>query len=37
MARQRMWQTGLGEFVWFALSGLVVYALIVVYRYWRTY
>ena len=34
---QRMWQTGLGELVWFALVGLVVYALIAVYRYSRTY
>jgi hypothetical protein len=32
-----MWQTGLGELVWFALIGLVVYTLVAVYRYSRTY
>lgn len=37
MAQKRMWQTGLGEVVWFALIGLVVYALLTVYRHWRTY
>lgn len=37
IARARMWQTGLGELVWFLLVGLVVYALITVYRYSRTY
>src|ERR1017187_2957872 len=37
IARGDMWQTGLGELVWFVLVGLVVYALIVVYRYSRTY
>ena len=37
VARQRMWQTSLGELIWFALVGLVIYALIAVYRYWRTY
>lgn len=36
-ARQRMWNTGIGELVWFALAASVVYALIVTYRYWRTY
>ena len=36
-ARARMWQTGLGELVWFALAGIVVYALIAVYRSWRSY
>ncbi len=36
-ARQRMWATGLGELAWFALSGLVIYVLLVVYRHWRTY
>jgi hypothetical protein len=35
--RERMWQTGLGELVWFALIGLVVYALLSVYRHWRSY
>jgi hypothetical protein len=37
MARVRMWGTSLGEFAWFALIGLVGYALIAVYRHWRTY
>jgi hypothetical protein len=37
IARTRMWQTSLGELLWFALVGVVVYALIAVYRYWRTY
>lgn len=36
-AKARMWETGLGEFAWFALLGLAVYALIVVYRFSRTY
>ena len=36
-ARARMWETGLGELVWFVLIGLVVYALVAVYRYSRTY
>ena len=36
-ARARMWHTGLGELVWFVLVGLVVYALLDVYRYSRTY
>jgi hypothetical protein len=36
-ARQRMWSGGLGELVWFALVGLVAYALIAVYRYSRSY
>jgi hypothetical protein len=36
-AQPRMWQTGFGEFVWFVLIGMVVYTLIAVYRYARTY
>jgi hypothetical protein len=36
-ARQRMWQTGLGELVWFVLVALVVYAFLAVYRRWRAY
>jgi hypothetical protein len=36
-ARPRMWATGLGELLWFALVLLVVYALLTVYRYSRTY
>jgi hypothetical protein len=37
VARVRMWETSLGGLVWFALIGLVVYALIAVYRQWRAY
>jgi hypothetical protein len=37
MARARMWQTGLGELAWFALIALVVYALLEVYRHYRSY
>lgn len=36
-ARTRMWQTGGGELVWFVLVALVVYLLMVVYRFWRSY
>jgi hypothetical protein len=36
-AQPRMWQTALGEFVWFVLIGACVYTLIAVYRYSRTY
>jgi hypothetical protein len=36
-ARARMWQTGLGELVWFALVGFVVYTVLAVYRRWRMY
>jgi hypothetical protein len=36
-ARERMWQTGLGEIVWFALIGFVAYTLLAVYRRWRAY
>ena len=36
-ARERMWQTGPGELVWFALIGFVVYTLLAVYRHWRAY
>jgi hypothetical protein len=36
-SRVRMWQTGLGEFAWFALVGIVVYTLLAVYRYSRSY
>jgi hypothetical protein len=32
-----MWETGLGEFIWFVLVALVVYAVLEVYRYSRTY
>jgi hypothetical protein len=37
VAKGRMWQTGLGELAWFLLMGIVVYALIATYRYWRSY
>jgi hypothetical protein len=33
----RMWQTSLGELAWFVLAGIVVYALLTVYRQWRSY
>ncbi len=36
-ARVRMWQTGIGELVWFALAALIVYSLLEVYRHWRAY
>jgi hypothetical protein len=37
IARPRMWETGFGELGWFALVALVIYALLAVYRHWRTY
>lgn len=37
MARSRMWDTGLGELLWFVLLGGTVYALIAVVRRWRAY
>ncbi|MGH2834258.1 MAG: hypothetical protein ACRDK2_15920 [Solirubrobacteraceae bacterium] len=37
MSRVRMWEAGLGEFLWFVLVGLVVYALMLVVRRWRAY
>jgi hypothetical protein len=37
MSRARMWQTGVGELLWFVLVGGIVYALIVVVRRWRAY
>ncbi len=36
-ARVRMWQTGVGELVWFVSIGLCAWALLVVYRYSRSY
>lgn len=33
----RMWQTSGGELAWFVLAGVVVYALLTVYRQWRSY
>jgi hypothetical protein len=37
MSRARMWQTGIGELLWFVLAGAIVYAAIVVVRRWRAY
>ena len=37
LAKIRLWETGLGELVWFIAAGGVVYALIAVYRQWRAY
>jgi len=37
VARPRMWLAGFGEFAWWVLVGLVVYALLEVIRYSRTY
>jgi hypothetical protein len=36
-AKDRMWQTGFGEFVWFVLIGLTAYTLVALYRYSRSY
>jgi hypothetical protein len=36
-ARARMWETSLGTLVWLALIGVLVYALVAVYRRWRAY
>lgn len=36
-AQPRMWRTGTGELVWFGLLAIAVYALVVVYRFSRTY
>jgi hypothetical protein len=36
-AQPRMWHTNIGEFVWFVLVGLTVYALLAVFRYSRAY
>jgi hypothetical protein len=37
MGQKRLWQTSLGELIWFVIVGLVGYALIVVWRYARSY
>jgi hypothetical protein len=37
VAQKRLWQTGAGELLWFVLVGLVVYALLAVYRHSRSY
>jgi hypothetical protein len=36
-ARVRMWQTGLGELAWFVLIAIIIYAVMEVYRYSRSY
>jgi len=36
-AKERMWETGFGELVWFVLLALVGYTLFALYRYSRTY
>ena len=36
-AKPRMWETGFGEFLWFVLIGLVLYTLVALYRYSRSY
>lgn len=37
MARVRMWQTGVGELLWFVLVGGIVYAAVMLVRRWRAY
>jgi hypothetical protein len=37
MARTRMWQTSLGELVWFVFVGLAAWAFLEVYRHFRSY
>jgi len=37
IARQRMWETGVLEIVWFALVAFVIYSLLAVFRRWRAY
>jgi len=37
VGQKRMWESGIGELLWFALIVLVIYAAIDVYRHWRTY
>ena len=36
-ARGRMWESGIGELFWFVLIGIVIYALMEVYRFSRSY
>ena len=36
-ARGRMWETGLGTLGWFVLVGIVVWSLLEVYRYAKSY
>lgn len=35
-ARGRMWETGVGELAWFVLVGIVIYALLEVWRSYRS-
>jgi hypothetical protein len=35
-ARGRMWETALGELAWFVLIGIIIYALMEVYRSYRS-
>ena len=37
LAKIRMWETGLGELLWFIAAGGVVYSMIAVWRRWRAY
>jgi hypothetical protein len=37
IGQRRMWQTSLGELVWFVLVGLVVYGALAIYRHVRSY
>jgi hypothetical protein len=37
MSYSRMWNTGVGELLWFVLAAGAVYALFVVFRRWRAY
>jgi len=36
-AKDRMWETGLGEFFWFAIIGLSIYTFVALYRFARRY
>jgi hypothetical protein len=36
-AKDRMWETGLGEFVWFAIVGLSIYTFVALYRWAHRY
>jgi hypothetical protein len=37
IGQKRMWQTGLGELVWFILVGFVAYAVVAIVRHARSY
>jgi hypothetical protein len=37
VGQKRLWETSIGELVWFALVVLVIYGLLDTYRRWRTY